>query len=385
LPEKIEKKTENAASPNKIEDRAQTPEDLLDEKRREAYLDSKTQDVLRHLLQGGEEREICPVFTSGIGYSYSILENNTSSHGNISREFLENLVNFGLMQRKFFDSITACPNCNSSVVTIHNRCPRCRSHDVEKTSLTEHIPCGYIGQRENYVNNRCPKCNELLVAGQFRNMGQWYICHSCTERFEISEFDMICRSCGKWFSTKEGNITIIGKYSLNPHRKREIRQNVASIENIKNVLIELGFNVQMPGFAVGQKSKLQHNFSLLATKIIDGKEKVIALDHAVSETEVSVSPLIVYIYKTSEIKVDLSIFVALPQMNAQARQIAQGHDILLIEGYMDEKELTEKVKSRLNSTYVQVKSPTEFEMIPNTDVQKDHNSIISKFKVFKKT
>jgi ssDNA-binding Zn-finger/Zn-ribbon topoisomerase 1 len=384
MPDKFDKTDGNAEFKTKSET-AKTDEELIENKRKEAFLDPKTQDVLRYLLQSGDEKDILPVFTLGVGYTYSILDNNATTPYSISQEFLENLVKIGLMQRKFFDSAAGCPHCSSTLMTIHNRCPRCKSHNVEKTSLTEHIPCGYIDQKENYLNNHCPKCNDLLVAGQFRNMGQWYMCHDCAERFEIPEFDLICRSCGKWFATKEAKVVGIGKYSLDPQRKREIRQNVASIENVRKVLIDLGFTVQMPGLAIGQKSKMQHNFSLIATKNVDDHETVIALDHAVSETEVSVSPLIVYIYKTSEVKVDIPIFVALPQLNATARQIAQGHEILLIEGFMDEKELAEKVRSRLGNARPPLKQSTGLELLPNTEIQKENNSLMSKFKVFKKT
>jgi predicted RNA-binding Zn-ribbon protein involved in translation (DUF1610 family) len=292
------------------------------------------------------------------------------------------------MQKKFYDNTIACPNCESTVITLHNRCPRCKSHNIEKTNLTEHIPCGFIDQRDNYLNDHCPKCGELLVVGQFRNMGQWYLCHDCTERFENPEYDIVCRACSKWFTTKEAGILNVAKFSLNPQRKKEIRQNVASIENIRKVLVDLGFNVEMPGIAMGQKSKMQHNFSLIASKLIDGQEKVVALDLSVSETEVNASPLILLIYKTSEVKIDIPVFVAIPQLNATARQIAQGHDILLIEGFAEEKDLIEKFKTRIQQNGLQKTNDLEFlatTEIPKAEEHKENTSLFSKFRGFKKT
>ncbi len=67
----------------------------------------------------------------------------------------------------------------------------------------------------------------------------------------------------------------------------------------------------------------------------------------VSEPEVSSSPLILYIYKTSEVKVDIPIFVAMPQINETAKKIAQGHDILLIEGSIYKKEEIERIKNEI--------------------------------------
>jgi hypothetical protein len=51
-----------------------------------------------------------------------------------------------------------------------------------------------------------------------------------------------------------------------------------------------------------------------------------------SKSEVQTSPLILYLYKISEAKVDVPIFIAIPQLNESARKIAQGIEIRLIEG-----------------------------------------------------
>ena len=144
------------------------------------------------------------------------------------------------------------------------------------------------------------------------------------------------------------------KFSLNLERKKEIRQNVASLENIRDILGDLGFRVEIPGLAIGQKSGMQHHFSLLAKKDVNGQEIVIALDHAVSESEVQTSPLILYIYKTSELKVDIPIFIAMPKLNESAKKIALGHEIMLIEGATEEKGEMEKIKLEIEGKVNQI-------------------------------
>ena len=212
--------------------------------------------------------------------------------------------------------------------------------------MTEHIPCGYIGQRDKYIDDNCPKCGELLIEGQYRNMGRWYICQECSEKFENPEFDLKCRTCSKSFSLKEAQVTDVPKFSLNLTRKKEIRQNVSSLENIKELLSELNFNIHMPGFLVGQKSGMNHRFSLVAEKQVNDQEIVVALDYSVSETEIQPSPMILYIYKTSEIKVDIPIFVAVPKLSETTQKMAQGHNILIIEGSTESSEVTDSNKKR---------------------------------------
>ena len=344
------------ASDNKGSVNSLDVEDKIELERREAYIEPQTRDLLRKLLQEGDKKEIIPVYTPGVGFVYPI---SCSSSGKtetdqLSRDCLENLVELDILHKSFYDSASVCPNCNSTIMTLHNRCPKCKSHNVEKTSLTEHIPCGHIDQRDKYLDNRCPKCGEPLIEGQFKNMGRWYVCQECGEKFENPEFDLICRNCNKNFTIKEAKITEMPKFSLNLERKKEIRQNVASLENIRDILGDLGFRVEIPGLATGQKSGMQHHFSLLAKKDVNGQEIVIALDHAVSEFEVQTSPLILYIYKTSELKVDIPIFIAMPKLNESAKKIALGHEIMLIEGATEEKGEMEKIKLEIEGKVNQI-------------------------------
>jgi predicted RNA-binding Zn-ribbon protein involved in translation (DUF1610 family) len=323
----------------------------IDLERREAYIEPKTRALLRELLQSEEKPEIIPKYNPGYGFGYQLtgIKLDKPELNNLPRDFLENLVRLDILVNSFYDSVSVCPFCNSTIITLHNRCPKCKSHDIDKTGLTEHIPCGFIDQRNKYVDNVCPKCGERLIEGQYRNMGRWFVCRDCGERFEDPEYDLNCRNCNKVFTIKEARLLEIPKFALNLNRKKEIRQNVASLESFRELLANMGFSVEMPGLMVGQKSGMQHQFSLVAKKQVKDLEILIALDHAVSESEVSSNPLILYIYKTSEVKVDIPIFVAMPQLNETARKIAQGHEILLIEGSPEEKGAMEKIRSDIES------------------------------------
>jgi len=180
-------------------------------------------------------------------------------------------------------------------------------------------------------------------------MGRWYICKSCSEKFEHPQFDVICRSCDTIFQIENADLREISKYRLNEDRKKEVRQNVASLERITKLLTDLNFEIQTPGWAIGEKSGMRHQFSLLARKEIAGRQNLIALDMVVAENEVQASPLILYIYKTSEVTVDLPVFVAIPKFSATAHKIAQGHNILLIEGSTEETDNIARMKLEIEN------------------------------------
>ena len=189
------------------------------------------------------------------------------------------------------------------------------------------------------------------------------VCKVCNDKFENPELDVICHICNKSFALKEAQILEVPKFALNPSRIKEIRQNVASREDIRRLLANLGFAITMPGLTIGEKSGIEHHFSLIATRYIDQKQIMIALDHAVSEIEVQTSPLILYIYKTSEVKVDIPIFVAMPKLNDTAKRIAQGHQILLVEGSTDNPETIKQIQQNIESRI--------FELIPSSEPLED--------------
>jgi len=342
--------------------------------RREAYIERPTQRLLRKLLESGKEAEILPTYDPSSGFRYetaeSVFEEDVTPE--TAKEFLERLSRLEILKKSFFDTVSACPVCGSLSITLHYRCPKCSGGHAVKTGLTEHIPCGNIDEREKYIQGDCPKCGGKLAEGEYRDMGLWYICRGCGEKFEHPQLDMICRKCGNKFKIETAKVQEISKYALNPDREQEIRQNVTSLESISKLLTELEFTVEMPGSAIGEKSGIQHNFSLLAKKKMGENEDIVTIDHAVGDPEVQALPLILYIYKISEVKIDLPIFVAIPKISETARKIAQGYNVLLIEGNPQEKEhlevLKEEVQNRLGEGILE---KAESRHIP-PEVEKPH-------------
>jgi len=327
-------------------------------KRREAYIERATQKLLRTLLEGGKKAEIVPTYDPSSSFRYETVESVFDE--NISpakaKEFLERLSHLEILRKSFFDTVSACPVCTSTCITLHYKCPGCTSHHIVKTGLTEHIPCGSIDERDKYVQGHrlptCPKCGARLVEGEYRDMGLWYVCRECGDKFEHPHLGVTCRKCDNQFTVETAIIQEIFKYALNPDREQEIRQNVTSLESIYTLLTELDFSVEMPASVTGEKSGIQHKFSLIAQKKFEGRTRIVAIDHAVGDVEVGASPLILYIYKISEVKVDLPIFVAIPKLGETAKRIAQGYNILVIEGIPKEKEslamLNDEIQRRLS-------------------------------------
>lgn len=325
--------------------------------RMEVYIERPVQRLLRNLLEAGPKAEILPEYDTSHGFGYKDVESVLGEGTTFEKAeaFLEKLADLGILRRSFYDSITGCPSCNSAHLTSHFRCPRCGSHQITRSGLIEHIPCGNIDDRDKfyrgYVQPTCPKCGQPLEKGNYRDMGLWYMCRSCRERFEHPELDLVCRICGNKFETHAIQVKEIHKYSINPELEQEIRQNVTSLESLNKILTDIGFLVEESASVIGEKSGIQHNFSILAKRNFNGRELVVSVDHAVASGEVTASPLILYTYKLSEVKVDLPIFVAIPMLSEVGRRIARGYDIFVIEGVPKNAEelnrIQEEIKAKL--------------------------------------
>jgi hypothetical protein len=349
----------------------------LQEERKKAYLERSSQILLRGILKNGNKSEIIPFYDPNLGFIYKTAElafEEDTSHEEVIA-FLEHLTQLGILNKSFFDTISTCPHCESTVMTLHYHCPKCKSHNLVKTNLTEHIPCGFIVEREKYIDGKCPRCKEVLIENQYRNMGRWYLCRDCCEKSESPDLKVKCRKCNRTFTIEESKILEIPKFVLNAERKNEIMQNVASFQGISKLLQDLKFQVEMPGIVTGQKSGMKHQFSLIARKDIQGEETVLALDHAVTEREVQSSPLILYIYKTSEVKVDIPIFIAIPRLSETAKKIAQGHQILLIEGSPENQQTLDQIKNEIELRIKQKTHPQQ-EILVLPDEQKEDSKTI---------
>ena len=347
-------------------------------KRKEAYIERPAQKLLRNLLESGKKATTLPTYDPSFGFRYKTVEavfDENVSPGE-AEELLERLYHLEILEKSFFDTVSACPVCGSTSITLHYRCPKCASRHIVKTGLTEHVPCGNIEERDKYDRGHllpaCPKCGATLVEGEYRDMGLWYICRECGEKFEHPNLDMICRKCDDQFTIQTAMVREISKYTLDPSKEQEIRQNVTSLESVSELLTGLGFSVEMPASAIGEKSGIQHNFSLIAKKKFEDRENIVAVDHAVGDIEVGASPLILYTYKISEVKVDLPIFVAIPKLSETAKRIAQGYNLLVIEGIPQEKEqlgmLHDEIQKRLSERIVEERGtelprPLEVEIV----------------------
>jgi len=183
---------------------------------------------------------------------------------------LENLERKGALVPKFIDRVLTCQDCSSPEVYSKYACPKCNSINVEYTELLEHMKCGYIGSKNNFVKDSslvCPGCQAELddEVVQYRVIGDSYQCEKCGYRFDTPEIIHFCQQCKRNFTHREANYIKIYAYKIADETINKFGKDLPLFESMGEILRENGFDTQFHAQIDGN-SGVQHPFDIIAKK-----------------------------------------------------------------------------------------------------------------------
>ncbi len=301
--------------------------------RAEVFRDHRSQLVLSKFLSG-ELDKLDPIYDPAYGYRYPPVEAIIGEPA-ATEQFLKNLYDIGILKRQTFDKLIYCPNCNSANVSIHYSCPYCKSFNIKKSALIEHIPCGYIDTEDRFRKENkliCPRCHSELNKPDvnYRRAGIWCSCNECNKSFDIPVPSHFCRACSKNFTFDDANYRDVYSYTLNSDIMKEAGVGFILVAPIREFLQSRGFNVESPSFQKG-KSGASHMFDIAATHG-DITRNIIVIDLATSAEEyVSEQSIIAMFAKVYDVTPDKACLIAIPKMAESGRKLADLYNINLIE------------------------------------------------------
>jgi hypothetical protein len=318
--------------------------------RLELYKDHDTQVFLSKFLSG-EISELEPVYDPKLGYRYPSVE---AIIGDAARteNFLNKLVETEILERKLYDKIVYCPKCSSANISIRYCCPYCKSFNIQKSSLIEHVKCGYMDVEENFRKGGklvCPKCREELrkLDVDYRRAGVWCACKDCSKSFDIPVSSHFCRDCHSNFTFEDAVIKNVYAYSLTAGAREEAALGWVLITPIKEFLLEEGFEVESPAFLKG-KSGANHLFDIVACKG-NAPRRITVIDLATSsENIVSEQPVIALFAKVFDVSPHNAYLIAIPKMNDNGKKMAELYNIQVIEA-KNQKEAIKTLKEKMKS------------------------------------
>ncbi|MGQ9507323.1 MAG: TackOD1 domain-containing metal-binding protein [Candidatus Bathycorpusculaceae bacterium] len=316
--------------------------------RMELYRDRNTQAFLNKFLSG-EISELEPVYDSKLGYSYPMVETILGDASEVE-PFLNRLFEVGILKKRLYDKVIYCPKCDSANISIHYCCPYCKSFNIQRSALIEHVKCGYMDVEENFKKGNklvCPKCHEELKKSEvdYRKAGTWCTCKDCNKSFDIPLTAHFCRNCHTNFTFEEAVIKDVYAYSLNEEVKEEAALGWVIISPIREFLIENGFEVESPAFVKG-KSGANHMFDI-ATYLKGEAHKITVIDIATStENAVSEQPIIALFAKVFDVSPESAYLIAIPKVSENGKKMAELYNIKVIEA-KNQKEAIKALKEKM--------------------------------------
>jgi transcription elongation factor Elf1 len=321
-----------------------------EEEKLELYRNRNVQMLLSKFLSG-EIKKIEPVYDSKVGYRYPVVETLVGEASQVE-PFLNNLYNAGVLEKKLYDKTLFCPECGSADISTRYCCPFCKSFDIQKSSLVEHVKCGYMDLEAKFkVGDKyvCPKCHEELrkIDVDYRKAGIWCTCNNCGKSFDVAVPAHFCRSCRVNSTFEEIFIKDVYSYTLKEDISAESSLNWFLVAAIREFLMGEGLNVESPGLLRG-KSGANHSFDVVAYKG-DKSQNVIVVDLAMSAGNVvSEQPIIALFAKIFDVSTERAFLIAMPKLSENGKKMAELYKIRAIEAENQEQALDALKESLIN-------------------------------------
>jgi len=287
-------------------------------------------EVLASIRESRRE-ELSPSLSYSAGTVYPDALKVAVKHGVRDTELLESLVEFGALEKLYYDSLVACPKCGSIRLLSRFRCPHCGSVNLRKVSVVAHTACGGINTiEEERASPRCSKCGKPLK--EVSVIGRLYQCLSCGARFETPLPAYSCTDCNHAFDYRDARYVSIHKYKV----KKENLDSVA-----KKLLLEIAEEVgRAEGFKVetGVQAKGLSGYYHPVDLAFSSGGETIHLD-IIAESPRAMSETLANIAKSPDLQ--SKHFVLAPKsLESGLRGRASGNVIT----YSDAHELSEKIK-----------------------------------------
>jgi hypothetical protein len=307
----------------------------------ELYRDRDVQMLLSKFLSG-EIKTIEPVYDLEVGYRYPVVE-TIVGEATLVEPFLNKLYEAGVLEKKLYDKIIFCPKCGSADVSTRYCCPSCKSFNIQKSSLIEHVKCGYMDVEDKFCEGDkriCPKCHEELrkIDVDYYKAGIWCTCKDCEKSFDIPVPAHFCRNCRATSTFEEVIIKDVYSYTLKENVTAESSLNWFLVAAIREILITKGLMVESPGILKG-KSGANHSFDIVAYKG-DKPQKAIVVDLAMSTGNVvSEQPVIALFAKIFDVSPERAYLIAIPKLSENGKKMAELYKISAIEAKNQEEAI----------------------------------------------
>ncbi len=291
---------------------------------------------LMDLILSGDLREITPVFDPDEGFTYCppLRELGILDCEGLE-EVLRGLTREGILRAELHDNIAVCGRCGSHRLVIRPVCPYCGSVNFRRTTVIEHLACGYSGPETDFKTPSgemvCPKCGKRLraIGVDYLRTADVYLCSDCGEFFSLPELKFVCADCGKENSAKDLRIVRVYSYRVVPERVRSLEE-VSLLNELASRIRELGLLVEGPGARVRGVSGIEQGFTFVI-KSPDEPIPLAVIDIVPTGRQLKEEDLLRFFAKAFDANARYWILAVPTGLDDRLRDVARRYGITLIE------------------------------------------------------
>lgn len=280
----------------------------------------------------GAIQELRPVRDEQYGARYIEIENLTKVEPRNVPALLERLAARGVLLKRTYERRIVCEVCSSSNLSPRYECTTCRSTNLEREKVIEHVTCGHSGPMGTFERRgnalSCPHCGvEFGSSGPEVNVRAAEIVYSCQDCGASTRQPGVYFHCGGCDATVPTNgVAFANLYSYALARKSDL-QSVVLLELISSMLREMGYQVEIPGALKG-RSGIVHDFGLAFG--ISGQVGVVTiLQTGGAENEQATRDTFTSVFDCSPC---LHVAIAIPNAGESVRRLANEYDAHVVEG-----------------------------------------------------
>jgi hypothetical protein len=131
----------------------------------------------------------------------------------------ESLVEHGLLDREFRDTVLLCPGCESSRISARERCSACGSTHLWEQPILHHFRCAHQAPEQEFRRRDgliCPKCRAALeyFSVDYDRPGMISVCRGCGHVSGQGSVGFLCLDCGLDTDERAIGSRVINAYGL---------------------------------------------------------------------------------------------------------------------------------------------------------------------------
>jgi predicted RNA-binding Zn-ribbon protein involved in translation (DUF1610 family) len=318
--------------------------------RQKILSDPKTRELLRRLIV--DSKSLAPEVGPD-GLTHYLAAEEVLGDPKATEAWIGEMLGDGILKKTNYKDFVICPVHLRADPMVQLECTKCKARKMRKTSLVEHLYCGFIDADSKFNKDGflvCPNCKRAIHrADELRSSGVWYECQSCLTKTSLPKVVFTCRE-GHEFSTSELSLAASYTYAVDQSVVAQLKNTLILAPALANLFSSLGYSVTSPATLQG-RSGTSHTLDVYAKKAGEqpGETDDVAVQIAVDVSAVEPSAVISYFAKTYDLKPKLAVLVTIPSASEAAKQINAGYGITLVED-TDGSGAVQKVKALLESS-----------------------------------